>query len=557
MINSNDQPKRKRIRKVVPVFTQTTKTPERVRIEEPILLELGELADKQGFELYAVGGYVRDYFLEKVRKDIDCTVVGDSVKFAKIVADHYNSKAVLYERFRTAMVPVGSYQIEFVGTRKEIYLPNTRNPVVTEGSLNDDLRRRDFTINSMAVSLNKLNFGELIDMFGGKEDLDARILRTPLEPGITFSEDPLRMMRAARFSAQLDFDIAPQAFNQMEKMADRIKIISQERVSEEFLKIIDSPKPSIGLSLLFETGILRTIFPELNQLAGVDIVQEGEKSYAHKDVFHHSLKVLDNISLTTKSRWLRFAALVHDIAKPKTKKFIEGSGWSFHGHEELGARLMGKIFRRMKFPLDFLPYVETLVRLHQRPMSLVDEGISDSAIRRLAFHAGAYLDDLFTLVRADITTKNPNLSEKYKQNYEKVFQKVLFVQEKDRLREFQSPVRGEEIMEICGIEPSKTVGLIKTRIEEAILDGIIPNEYEAARKYFMTHKNAWLKEYAVVVPGKKRGPKKKKEKGNNENIESSESLLYKEEDTLFGVLLKDKSTMDKYEEFEKKYGGYK
>ncbi len=550
-----DPPKRKRIRKPTEVFTQLTDGPERVPINEPLLIELGELADANGFELYAVGGYVRDYFLDKPRKDIDCTVVGDSLKFAKIVAEKYNSRAVIFERFRTAMVPIGQFQVEFVGTRKEVYLPNSRNPIVTEGTLHDDLRRRDFTINAMAVSLNKLSFGELTDLFGGKEDLHLKVLRTPLDPGVTFSEDPLRMMRAARFASQLDFDIANIAFMQIEKMADRIKIISQERISDEFLKIISSHKPSVGLSILYDSGVIRNIFPELQQLGGVEIKHEGDKSYGHKDVFHHSLKVVDNIASMTDNRWLRFAALVHDIAKPRTKKFIEGTGWSFHGHEELGARWMGKIFRRMKFPLEPLEYVEKLIRLHQRPMQLVDEETSDSAIRRLAFHAGEHLDDLFTLVRADITTKNPDLSEKYKQNYEKVFKKVVSVQEKDKLREFQSPVRGEEIMALCGLEPSRAVGQIKTRIEEAILDGDIPNEYEAAKEFFLKNIKDWIKELVPPPPPKKRG-RKKKISGEEPNELASNGLAGSDdEDSILGTLIMDKGTMDKYEEFERKYGG--
>lgn len=554
MNNIQEQTKRKRIRKVVPIFTQITKTPNRVDITEPLLFQLGELADQNNFELYVVGGYVRDYFMNKVRKDIDCTIVGDSLKFAKIVAEHFNSKTVIYEKFRTAMVPIGNFNVEFVGTRKEVYLPNSRNPIVTEGTLNDDLRRRDFTINAMAVSLNKVNFGELVDLFGGKDDIEAKILRTPLDPGVTFSEDPLRMMRAARFSSQLDFDLAPQCYYQIEKMSERIKIISQERITDEFLKILESPKPSIGLMLLYESGLLRIIFPELSQLSGIEIKQEGEKTFGHKDVFTHSLKVLDNISNHTDNVWLRFAALVHDIAKPKTKKFVEGMGWTFHAHEEIGARMMNKIFRRMKMPLEKLNYVETLIRLHQRPMALVSEGVTDSAIRRLAFHAGEYLNDLFTLVRADITTKNPNLSEKYKQNYEIVFNKVIEVQEKDKLREFQSPIRGEEIMEICGIEPSKTVGLIKSRIEEAILDGLIANEYDAAKVYFLKNKKTWLKEFAIPTVNKKRG-KKSKSKKEDENVNDFEIEKSSDEDLILESMTKDKSSKDRYIEFEKKYGG--
>jgi len=475
-----------------------------IDITENILYEIGSLADNEGLEIYAVGGYVRDHFLKRERKDFDFTVIGDPLQFASLIAEKYNSKAVIFEKFRTAMVPIGDLQLEFVGTRKEIYNKNSRNPIVHEGTLYDDIARRDFTVNTLAVSLNKNSFGKVLDLFNGIADLDNKLLKTPLDPDITFSDDPLRMMRAARFASQLDFSIDPITFSAISKNSHRIEIISIERISDEFLKILKSLYPSKGIAILYKTGLLKYIFPELNNLAGVEIKQEGNQEFAHKDVFRHTLRVLDNICKFTDNPWLRFAALVHDIAKPKTKRFTEGIGWSFHGHEELGARWMDKIFRRMKFPLEHLPYIQKLVRLHQRPMMLVDEGITDSAIRRLAFQAGDALEDLFILCRADITTKNPNLSAKYLDNYEKVTRKVIDVQEKDKLREFQSPVRGEVIMEICGIEPSPAIGYIKLAIEEAILDGIIPNDYDASMAYFLENKDKWLKEAENYKSHKRR-----------------------------------------------------
>ena len=474
-------------------------------IEEPILRRLGTLADEKGIELYAVGGWVRDYFMGRTVQDIDCTVVGDSLEFAENVALSFHSKAVVYERFRTALVPVGDYKLEFVGTRKEEYQPHTRKPIVSEGTLNDDLRRRDFTINAMAVSLNKGSFGRLIDRFGGQQDLEQKILRTPLEPTITFSDDPLRMMRAARFAARLGFTLTPEIKVAMTTMADRITIISQERITDEFLKILAAPKPSIGLIILFETGLLKYVFPEVERLAGIDLVQIGEQEYAHKDVFYHTLQVLDNLAVVSDNLWLRFATLMHDIAKPKTKRFIAGIGWSFHGHEEIGARWQQSIFRRLKLPMENLPYVENLVRLHQRPMTLLDEEVTDSAIRRLAVAAGDALEDLFALCRADITTKNPKRAEKYLRNYDVVFQKIKDVQERDQLRAFQSPVRGEEIMEICNIQPSRAVGFIKTAIEEAILEGYILNDYTEAKEYLLLHKDEWLRAaQQEIIPNKNK-----------------------------------------------------
>ncbi len=465
----------------------------KIPVEDKLIKEIAKLANENGYQIYIVGGFVRDKLLNKKRTDYDLSVIGDAIELAKIIAKKYKTKPVLYPRFRTAMIPIGDQKIELVGTRKEIYDPSSRKPIVYDAPLIDDLKRRDFTINAMAINLNGDNYGDLIDLFNGIDDLQKRLIRTPLEPENTFNDDPLRMLRAIRFASQLDFSIDENTLNAISKMAERIKIISQERITDEFMKIIGSDNPAFGIDLLHRTGLLAFIFPEIDKLEGIEIVYEGDIGIGHKDVFRHTLMVLDNVSKMTNNLWLRFAALVHDIAKPKTKKYIDGIGWTFHGHEEIGARWMEKIFRRMKLPLEKLDYVQRLVRLHQRPMALVDDKITDSAIRRLAFEAGDALEDLFTLCKADITTKNPNLSKKYLSNYEKVTRKVIEVQEKDKLREFQSPVRGEEIMQICNLEPSKAVGFIKKSIEEAILDGIIPNDYEAAKRYMLEHLDEWMK----------------------------------------------------------------
>ncbi len=464
----------------------------KLTLTETILNELSLLAFDRGVRIYVVGGYVRDYFLQRPRYDIDITVVGDALSFARDAAEHFRSTTVVFERFRTAMVPVGDLQLEFVGTRKEEYHKNSRKPVVSEGTLYDDLARRDFSVNAMAASLNRDDFGELIDEFHGLEDMQQRILRTPLDPVVTFSDDPLRMMRAARFAAQLQFHVDDKAMDAMKTMAERISIISQERISSEFLKILESVRPSVGLQVLRDTGLLAHIFPEVDRLAGVELVRQGSREYHHKDVFNHTLQVVDNVAAMSSDLWLRFATLMHDIAKPKTKKFVEGVGWTFHGHEEFGARWQQRIFRRMKLPLEFLPKVETLVRLHQRPMMLVDEGVTDSAIRRLAVHAGDWLEELFMLCKADVTTANESRQRRYLNNYEIVYQKIVDVRERDKLAAFQSPVRGEEIMALCNLQPSRAVGIVKTAIEEAILDGIIPNDYDAARAYLLEHKDAWL-----------------------------------------------------------------
>ncbi len=467
----------------------------RLEIDQPIIREIGRLADKYGFRVYIIGGYVRDYILGRPLNDFDFTVEGDCLQFAEIVARHYRSNPILFKRFRTAMVPIGEFKCEFVGTRKESYIPESRNPIVSEGSLYDDIKRRDFTINTLAADINESNFGKVIDVFNGIEDIKKQRIITPLDPEITFSDDPLRIMRAARFASQLGFLIEENLIEAARNISERINIISIERISDEFMKIIASKKPSIGINILDNMGILERIFPEISRLKGTNKVVVDGREYNHKDVYYHTLKVLDKVAEKSDNIWLRFAALLHDIAKPKTKSFIDGVGWSFHGHEEVGARWVKSIFKRLKLPFEHIEYVEKLVRLHQRPMALVDNDISDSAIRRLAFNAGEALDDLFTLCRADITTNNPAFSEKYFNNYEIVRQKVIDVQEKDKLREFQSPVRGEEIMELCQIPPSRLVGIIKTAIEEAILDGIIPNDYDAAKQYFLENKDTWIENY--------------------------------------------------------------
>lgn len=458
-------------------------------LDNPILYALSDIARGYGSRAWLVGGYVRDRLIGKTVKDIDVTVEGSGVAFAKVVAEEFGSRPVIYERFGTALVPVGDLHLEFVGTRKEEYLEDSRKPIVTEGTIEDDLRRRDFTVNALAVQLDGKPQGEIVDLFDGLGDMDRRILRTPLDPHTTYSDDPLRMMRAARFSAQLEFDLDPASYTAIRELRERIEIISQERISEEFLKLLSAPKPSVGLSLLFKTGLLELVFPEVHRLDGVDLVKAEGRSYGHKNVFWHTLQVVDNIAEETDNVWLRFAALMHDIAKPRTKRFHESTGWTFHGHEEVGARWQKRIFRKMKLPNRARDYVESLVRLHHRPMSLVTEEVTDSAIRRLVVDAGDLLNDLFTLCRADITSKNLNKVRRYLGNYDRVVARIKEVEEKDRLRAFQSPVRGEEIMEICEIPPSRTVGVLKGMIEEAILEGTIPNEYDAAREYLLKIKD--------------------------------------------------------------------
>ena len=453
------------------------------------LQQASGLAEKLNVETYIVGGFVRDLILKREGKDIDFLVVGDVMSYAQSFANQLGIKDIIvYKTFGTAHFVYDGLNFEFVAARKESYKRSSRKPDVTEGTFLDDISRRDFTINTLAVSLMKSSFGEVIDHFNGLADIENKLIKTPLDPKITFDDDPLRIMRAFRFASQLGFSVDELVIKAAEELRDRLEIVSQERKTDEFLKILKSTKPSIGLKLLQHTHVMQVIFPEIYQMVGV----EQREEYHHKDVFYHTLEVLDNISLKTDDVWLRFAALVHDIAKPRTKKFVEGTGWTFHGHEELGARMMKSIFKRMKLPLGKLEYVEKLVRLHLRPIALVSDEVTDSAIRRLIVAADEDLDDLITLCRADITSKNPEKVERYLQNYEIVVKKVLEVKEKDKLRAFQSPVSGEVIMQVCKISPSKKVGEIKTAIEEAILDGIIGNSYEEAYEYLLKIKDDFL-----------------------------------------------------------------
>lgn len=453
------------------------------------LKQAAELTGKMNVKTFIVGGFVRDLILKKECKDIDFLIIGDVMTYAQTFANQLGIKdIVVYRTFGTAHFVYDGINFEFVAARKESYKRSSRKPEVTDGTFLDDISRRDFTINTLAVSIMKDNFGDVIDQFNGLSDIENKIIRTPIDPKITFDDDPLRILRAFRFASQLNFIVDDSVMQAAEEFRERLEIVSQERKTDEFLKILKSPKPSIGLNLLQQSKVMEVIFPEISVMIGV----EQRKDYHHKDVFYHTLEVVDNISLRTDDVWLRFSALVHDIAKPKTKKFVEGIGWTFHGHEEIGARMMRSIFKRMKLPFNKLEYIEKLIRLHLRPIALVKDDVTDSAIRRLVVAADENLEDLITLCRADITSKNPERVERYLQNYEIVMKKVLEVQEKDKLRAFQSPVSGEVIMQVCKIKPSKKVGEIKTAIEEAILDGIIANNYEEAYEYLLKIKEDFL-----------------------------------------------------------------
>ncbi len=470
-------------------------TKQHIEIQSPELRSIGVLADRLHIDAYVVGGYMRDRLLGKDSHDVDVLIVGDGVGFARRAAEEFGNRTIAtYEKFGTAMLHLGTLQVEFVGARKESYSKDSRNPVVEAGSLHDDLARRDFTVNALAASLNSASWGEMIDPFDGRTDLEARILRTPLEPSKTFTDDPLRIMRAMRFASQLGFVLEKGTLEAISTMKERLAIIAQERITDEFMKILASAKPSVGLRLMFDTGVMGIVFPEVAELSGVD----QRDDHHHKDVFLHTCVVVDNISTMTENVYLRLAALVHDIAKPKTKQFREGIGWTFYGHEELGARMVKHIFRKLRLPFDKIPYVEKLVRLHLRPMALVDEEVTDSAVRRLLFDAGDLVDDLMILCRADITSKNPKLVREYTTNYDLVYAKMKEVEEKDRLRAFQPPVRGDEIMQVCGLEPGELVGVLKAKIEEAILDGFIVNEHDAALQYLLSIKDPVIREFRHV-----------------------------------------------------------
>lgn len=448
-------------------------------LQDNIFKVVSTVADKIGVETYVVGGYVRDLLLDRPSKDIDFVCVGSGVELAQAVHGELggNLPFTVFKSFGTAMIKTGDLELEFVGARKESYQRDSRKPVVEDGTLEDDQNRRDFTINAMAISLNKDSFGELVDPFNGQADLTSRIIRTPLTPEVTFSDDPLRMMRAIRFATQLNFDIEPDTFEAITKMAERIDIVSKERVIDELNKIILAKKPSYGFKLLFYAQLLNKIFPEMVALQGVQTIEDK----SHKDNFYHTLQVLDNISENTDDLWLRWAAILHDIAKPATKRFNKKVGWTFHGHEDKGARMVPGIFRRMKLPLGSeMKKVQKLVRLHLRPIPLVRDEITDAAIRRLLFEAGADTDDLMMLCRADITSKNQNKVKRFLQNFDTVEQRMREVEEKDKIRNFQPVITGEVIMDTFKVSPGRLVGEIKEALKEAVLEGKIQNEYDQA-----------------------------------------------------------------------------
>jgi tRNA nucleotidyltransferase/poly(A) polymerase len=452
-------------------------------LNHPVFKVASEIATEQNLEAYVIGGYVRDLLLDRPSKDIDIVVVGNGLDLAQAIGEKLRVKKVsLFKNFGTAQFMYKDLDVEFVGARKESYRRDSRKPIVEDGSLQDDQNRRDFTINAMALSLHKENFGDLVDPFNGLDDLEKGIIRTPLEPSQTYSDDPLRMLRAIRFATQLDFKIENKSLQAISDNATRLEIISEERIMDEVNKIILSDIPSRGFKLLYSTKLLHQFFPEMVNLQGVE-TKDGK---AHKDNFYHTLEVLDNLSENTDDLWLRWSAIMHDIAKPPTKRFDKKVGWTFHGHEEVGARMVPKIFKRLKLPMDTkMKYVQKMVRLHLRPIALVKGSVTDSAIRRLLFEAGDDIDDLMLLCNADITSKNENKVKRYKNNFKLVKDKLLAVEEKDRVRNFQPPVDGAEIMKVLGLEPCKDIGVIKNRIKEAILEGEIQNNREEAFNFML------------------------------------------------------------------------
>lgn len=446
-------------------------------LKHPIFKHITSVVDSMGVEAYVVGGYVRDYYLRRPSSDIDVVVVGSGIAVAEELGRRLSTKVVVYKTYGTAMLRWKGIEIEFVGARKESYTPESRNPHVEPGTLEDDQRRRDFTINAMAWSVNGKNFGELVDPFGGMEDMDDCIIRTPCEPDTTFSDDPLRMMRAVRFASQLGFDIDDETFEGICRQAERIKIISKERIIVELNKILASPVPSIGLTLMHTSGLLKYVLPELERMSGV----ERRGKHAHKDNFEHTMKVLDNLAKRSDNLWLRWAALLHDIGKPTTKNYEPQHGWTFHQHEVVGSKMIPQIFRRMKLPMNEpMRYVQKMVFLHMRPIVLSEDLVTDSAVRRLLFEAGDDIEELMTLCEADITSGIDAKVQRYMRNFELVRSKMKDLEERDRVRNFQPPITGDIIMKTYNIPPCSVIGEIKEVIKNAILDGVIPNEYDAA-----------------------------------------------------------------------------